>query len=300
MSLVSIYRDFFTFIDRLAGTGADPWSLYSSLYLDKHNAFLTAWWQQCIGKPEYVWQQRVADVKPEHYSGIRAMLTETDPEGDAAEALRRCLALLPGGEPIIQLMIGFFSPDGFTIKVEDEWQIGLGLERLGEVRRIPILVAHEFAHWYRRSHGLPTPVTLGERLIEEGLATHLSLLAYPERPLADHLFITETRLRAFQDYKESLLAAVWRDLNNTDEDEIQRSLYAWPGTQGDSNLFAGKRGGGGEVRRLPSPVAPDAPPRPGGYLGYEMVRRYLERHSEMTLREMMSMLADQISKEGVR
>jgi len=250
MPVISLYHDFFVFLDRLAETRADPWLLYCQHYLEPHRAFLEAWWEQCMGKPVEVWQQRVENVRPEHYAGIRAMLSSCNPEAEAEEALRRCRKLLPASEPKVNLMIGFFSPDAFVIQVEGEWQIGLGLERLGDVKRIPLLVAHEYSHWYRRQAGLAQPRNLGERLIEEGLAAHLSSLAYPEHPLAQHLFIPQSRLRTFQDYQDSLLKAAFARLECTDEAEIQAFLYSHqPGK--------------------------DLPSRPGGYVGYVLVSEYL-------------------------
>jgi len=261
MPSISQYRDFFVFLDRLIDAEAaslvvsevEPWALYEQHYLGPHRAFLSAWWEQCMGRPIEVWQRRVEAVRPEHYAGIRAMLASCNPEAEGQEALRRCQALLPAPEPKVNLMMGFFSPDGFVIQVEGEWQIGLGLERLGEDKRIPLLVAHEYAHWYRHNSGLPKPKNLGERLIEEGLAAHLSILAYPERPLAQHLFISDSRLSTFQEYRDSLIQAALRRLNERDEAAIQGFLYSQaPG--------------------------PDLPPRPGGFVGYELVKEYLHRH----------------------
>lgn len=254
MPTASFYHDFFNFLDRLAGSRADPWSLYEEYYLTPHRAVLTAWWEQCLGRPVEVWQGRVRDVQVEHYAGIRAMLAEAKVEADAQEALRRCYALLPAPEPTVNLLIGFFSPDGFVLQVEDEWQIGLGLERLGDARRVPLLVAHEYAHWYRRSLGLPQAQNLGERLIEEGLATYLSAQAYPERSLAEQLFISESRLATLRAYRAALLDSARRNFDESEPAAIQKFLY----------LHAPGR---------------ELPLRPGGYVAYEMIAEYLRGHS---------------------
>lgn len=208
-----------------------------------------------MGRSLEVWQQRVSSVRPEHYAGLRALLDSCAIEAEAAEALRRCQAILPAGEPKVCLMVGFFSPDGFVVQVEREWQIGLGLERLGEAARVPLLAAHEYCHWYRYTLGLPQPKNLGERLIEEGLAVHLSSLAYPERPLAQHLFVSESRLAALREYHASLLEAALCQLDETDEAAIRRFLFS-------------------------PPTRPNLPPRPGGYVGYQLVSDYLRTRLE--------------------
>ncbi|NIM04934.1 MAG: hypothetical protein GTO55_03190, partial [Armatimonadetes bacterium] len=123
MPVISSYRDFFVFVDRLAETKVRPWALYCECYFKKHEALLTAWWEQCMGLPagtvagksEEVWRRRVENVRVEHYSGIRALLDSCSPEEAVGDALRRCQSLLPAPEPKVNLMVGFFSPDGFIL-----------------------------------------------------------------------------------------------------------------------------------------------------------------------------------------
>jgi hypothetical protein len=248
MLIVPAYRDFFTFLDRLAAGDADPWSPYRTLYLDSHRAFLEAYWQQCFDLPVKVWQQRVEAIRPEHYAELRALLSSFDIEAAVADAVSRCQALLPAPDPTVVLMIGFFSPDAFTIQVGDDWQIGLGLERLRDPARVPLLVAHEYAHWYRHSHQLAQTHTLLERLIEEGLATQLSMQAYLDRPLAQHLFVSEARLRELQQHQEELLALARAQADITDEEEIQHFLYG-------------------------NPLGPNTPQRAGSFIGYLLVAK---------------------------
>ncbi|NIM04933.1 MAG: hypothetical protein GTO55_03185, partial [Armatimonadetes bacterium] len=97
----------------------------------------------------------------------------------------------------------------------------------------------------------------GERLIEEGLAVHLSSLAYPERSLAQHLFVSEARLSTLREYRDSLLQAASDKLHETDEPAVQRFLFA-------------------------PPTDPDSPPRPGGYVGYALLSEYLRKHPDET------------------
>jgi hypothetical protein len=242
VSVHLLYQDFLRFLEALSASGEDPWLLYQRHYLDRHEAVLRAWWDQCLGLPEDSWADRVRRVRPPEYGLLSLLVQQTDLDGVSRDALGRCQAVLPlAPEPEVYLMVGFFSPDGFAFEVSGRWAIGIGLERLASARPIPILIAHEYAHCYRRRFGRPG--TLGERLAEEGFAVELSSSAFPERPEHEHLLMRPGQVAVIRDYEPALWRAVQALLHSEDETIIARMVYGrasdgWPSRAG---LYLGWR-----------------------------------------------------------
>lgn len=251
MSAHLLYRDFLRFIEALAASGdGDPWELYERHYLDPHREVLTAYWGQCLGLPQQVWRDRVRRVRPEEYGLLADLVRDEDLAGIARQTLARCQNILPmQPEPDVYFLVGFFSPDGFAFQVHGDWSIGIGLERLSGLRLLPVLLAHEYAHCYRRRLGQPT--NLGERLVDEGFAVEMSARALPERPEADHLLMRPGQAAAMANYQAALWTAIRERLSSEDEQEAARILYGRP-----------------EKGRWPS--------RAGRYLGWRLVRSFIE------------------------
>ena len=254
MSVHHLHEDFLRFIDALAAGEGDPWDLYCKHYLDPHRSALGAWWSQVLGLPEETWIDRVRQIRPEQYEVLRALAAETDLERLACDTVARCQSLLPlSPEPHVYYLVGFFSPDGFAFEVDGAWAIGIGLERLTSTRLIPILLAHEYAHCYRRR--FTRPRRLGERLVEEGFAVELAVRALPDLPTADHLLMRRGQLALMRQYEDRLREAIAPHLASEDEDVAARILY-----------------GRGPKGTLPS--------RAGVYLGWRIVRDFLAAEQE--------------------
>ena len=128
--------------------------------------------------------------------------------------------------------------------------IGIGMERLGNLRLVPILLAHEYAHCYRRRLGRPS--RLGERLVEEGFAVEVSARAYPERPEHDHLLMHAGQVAALRGYERALWKVIAPLLDSEEEGIAARVLY-------------------GQARRG------EMPSRAGMYLGWRLVREFMEK-----------------------
>jgi len=254
VSVHHLYEDFLRFIDTLATTEGDPWDLYCRHYLNPHRPALDAWWNQVLALPEATWIDRVRQIRPEQYELLRALVTEADLERLARDTMARCQRLLPlSPEPHVYYLVGFFSPDGFAFEVDGAWAIGIGLERLMSARLIPVLLAHEYAHCYRRR--FTRPARLGERLVEEGFAVELAARALPDRSAADHLLMRRGQLAAMRQYEHRLREAIAPYLASEDEDVSARLLY-----------------GRGPKGALPS--------RAGVYLGWRIVRDFLAAEQE--------------------
>ena len=249
MSAHLLYEDFLRFVEALAARSGDPWELYQQHYLRPHRAVLEAWWEQCLGLPRETWEERVRAIRPENYGLLREVVREADLAEMAREAMARCEALLPlEPEPEVYYLVGFFSPDGFAFQVNEDWAIGIGMERLGSLRLVPVLLAHEYAHCYRRRRA--TPRKLGERLVEEGFAVELAARAFPERGTAEHLLMRPGEVAALRQYEGDLWKAVEPLLSSEDERLAARLVYG-----------RADRG--------------DWPSRAGVYLGWRLVRELL-------------------------
>jgi len=251
MSTHLLYEDFFRFLDALDATRGDPWELYQAHYVEPHRAVLEAYWRQVLGRPDEVWAARVRAVRPAHYGLLRALVETADLRAIAADAMQRCQRLVRlEPEPDVYFLVGFFSPDAFAFEVEGRWAIGVGMERLGGLRLVPILLVHEYAHCYRRLLG--RPANLGDRMVEEGLAVELAARAFPERPTAEHLLMTPGQLSALHQYERKLWKQIEHLLGSEEEEVAARVLYGRaPGLEWAS--------------------------RAGVYLGWRLVRKYLSQ-----------------------
>jgi hypothetical protein len=246
-----LFEDFLRFVDALAQPGGDPWELYEKHYLARHRAVLTAWWEQCMGLNREVWRERVRRVRPGDYGLLRQVVQDADLPSVARETMARCQKIVPvSPEPDVHLLVGFFSPDAFAFEVEGAWAIGIGMERLSELDSIPILLAHEYAHCYRNRSR--RPATLGERMVEEGLAVEMATRAFPEMTAPQHLMVGASQLAAFQEYEDKLWAKVKPLMGSKDEALAAKVLFGRAGPR-------------------------EWPSRAGMYLGWRLAREFVER-----------------------
>ncbi len=252
MAVHVLYDDFLCFLEALSTGPPDPWIAYEEHYLAPHRAVLEAWWEQVIGLPRETWVDRVRQARPQDYGMLQSVVSEGDLAELAREALARCQALLPlSPEPEVYFLVGFYSPDAFAFQVAGEWAIGVGLERFRSQKLMPVLLAHEYLHCYRKRH-LPPPRTLGERMVEEGFAVAFSARVFPDRPAHDHLLLRPGQAAIMREYEERLWAAIRPMLGEEDEQVARRVIY-----------------GQEERGRWPS--------RSGVYLGWRMAEEFLER-----------------------
>jgi hypothetical protein len=250
-----LHQDFLRFVDALAGGEGEAWDLYCKHYLSPNRAVLDAWWEQCLGLPVVAWTDRVQRVRPEEYELLRQVVSEADLGEMARDTVERCQGVIPlRPAPEVYFLVGFFSPDGFAFFVDGRWAIGIGLERLTSSRLIPVLVAHEYAHCYRRR--LSDSRTLGERLVDEGFAVALSARAFPERSEAEQLLMRPGQVAALRDYEAELWQHIGPHLGSEESEIAGKLLYGrseraeWPGRAGVylgwrlvSEFLADRRGG---------------------------------------------------------
>jgi hypothetical protein len=255
MPIRPLYRGFLRFLDTVR-PGSDAWGAYQRHYLEPNRAVLDAAWNQCVGLDEDSRRARVRRVRPEHYAHLRELLGGEHPVPIVREALDRCREVLRmETEPTVDLLVGFFSPDGFVFRVGAEWEIGIGLERYRSWHLLPIVIVHEVAHWVRRRRRPEAGATVAERMAAEGLSVAFSQAVYPERPLAEHLRLSRQSLEWLEAHEASLWRLVRRRL-----EAAEPALLFGP----TADVRSGR----------------EAPPRSWVYLGYRAVSAFLVASDE--------------------
>ncbi len=241
-----LYRDFLRFL-RAMEEGEEAWPAYRKFYLEPHRKVVLAHWAQVHGLPLEALKERVEKVRPQHYGLLRFFDQMADLSGLAHEGLKRSSRLLPLSRlPQVYLLVGFFSPDGTVIKVDGEWAIAIGMERLRRASDVALLVAHEYGHVARKILGPEEPQTLLSCIVAEGLSTVLVRKAFPDAMFPRHLFLDRRRWNALILCESE----AW--------EEFQKHLHSE-----DKSLIRSFIWGGGPDGKFP--------PRMGIYLGYRLV-----------------------------
>lgn len=194
-----LYKDFLRFLDALEEE--DPWDAYSKYYYYPHKAFLQSYWRTFRWMDLEQIRARVEKVKKGDYSTLQSLLRSIDLEDAVKSILTKCAHVIEAPqEPEIYFIVGFFSADGFVFEHQGKPVIGFGLERFEDWRLLPVLFAHEYAHFLKHLYRCDEPYlwegsdTLKRFLLSEGLAISFSKMVFPEYPLRDHLFFPEERL----------------------------------------------------------------------------------------------------------
>ena len=172
-------------------------------------------------------RERVRAVRPRHYSHLLSLLRSCNLEGVCLSTLQRSSQLLQwSDEPLVYLMVGFFSPDGFVIPVGDRRVIGIGLERYKSFRNLPIILAHECCHYMQQAHPHQSErCTLGEAMLREGICIAFSRMVVPERPLNEHLGMSRGRLNWLRANESPIWQAIEPNLSLTGRKAIQQYIY---------------------------------------------------------------------------
>ena len=262
----SMYQDFIRFLDALETENA--WEAYKRYYYLPHKDFLDSYWNTFRWMDLRQIQDRVTNVKREDYSTLLSLLWETDLEGLVKNILAGCMNLIEAPEePEVYFMVGFFSADGFVLELGGQPVIGFGLERFKSWKPLPILFAHEYAHFLRHLWKSDEPYIYDEDcslrrcFLSEGISTVFSELLFPEYPLREHLFLSEERLRWCQDNKEDVMDIAGQILQ---------------GKRDASLLWHGNTDLG-------------IPPRVGNFIGYSLVKEYVTRHPEFEFQSLLQL-----------
>jgi hypothetical protein len=200
----SLYKDFFSF---LRSGDTDKWKRFQDLYLQKDRDFFTAYLSS-FKYSKSMLRERVERIKNDHYMNLENLIRSDPPEPIIEKTIQRCISVFsPEIRVEIYLIVGFFSADGFVIRVREKPIIGIGLERYHTFMKLDIIVAHEFAHLVRNVLGFERK-GLASRMISEGIATVFSELLIGERTLPDHLFLSNEEFNYLLLHKSEIFNAL--------------------------------------------------------------------------------------------
>ncbi len=198
IKIIPLYKKFFDFLERME-RGERAWPAYWRYYYFPHRHFFKAYFSLFPLLDKEALKKRVEAIKVHHYNRLRLLLERNSAEKILQAIHKRCLMFLGPknlNQVKVYLIIGFFSPEAFLLKLKQEKVIVFGLERFRDLSSLDLFYAHEYGHWLLEEKGIKIP---DEKrafwyLISEGLACWFSSLVLPERPLTDHLFLRRDRL----------------------------------------------------------------------------------------------------------
>jgi len=266
MAVFPLYRDFFRFLEGIE-TDGDPWEAYWDVYIRPHMEFFKAYWTAYLPHIDVkTLQDRVRRVRRGHYAVLEHLIATSDLDRKAAGAIERCSRLLDLDPlPDAYLMVGFFSADGFTVALQGQPAIGIGLERYRDVGLLDIILAHEYCHCARyralEEDRLDTSRRLDWKLFSEGLSVFFSRRVFPHRPLWDHLLMSRQRLNWCQENETKMLSLI--------RDRLSSSQFI--------SVFFG-----------PDGFTAGVPPRAGMFLGYRLVEKLIEERGEEAFESLLA------------
>lgn len=263
MKIFSLYRDFFKFLEKVP-SAEEKWNHYLICYYNPHQDFLETYFSHFPLINYSSLKQRVERIKVSDYSWLRHLISTCSPEKLIKEAYQNCIRIVSSRKvPEVYLIIGFFSPDGFVMSFRGKPVICFGLERYKDFRLLPIIFAHEYAHFLlKKSKGkVPIEKKFKWLLLSEGVGTYFSSLAFPRRNMYEHFLFGRGTLNWCQE-KEVYLKKVYRS-ERLSADELMDLYFK-----------------GNPERNIP--------PRAGKYLGFQAVKRYLTQNSEKNIEFFLS------------
>jgi len=264
MAVHCLYPDFFRFLDTLGEEGEQQpsrWDRFERLYFGKHAEILSNLWFECQTYSRDNIRERVSAVKREDYGELASALLRYDLPGATEAVLERCAGLAGPVPADVYLLVGFFSPDAFVADFGGRPSFCVGLERFRTFRHYPVLLSHEYCHLLAaRRQGRPAEDVV-QRAVGEGLAVYFSRLAFPDEREHACLFMEERR---------------FRDL-----------LSRYPGAREAAEELGKRRESGGE-------------PRTGYFLGYMLVREYVEKTGIRSIEELIERRGDISVDFGLR
>jgi hypothetical protein len=270
MAVRCLYPDFFGFLDTLEEEEKQPlsrWERFERLYFDKHSEILSNLWFRCQTYSRDDIRERVAAVKRGDYGQLRSALLRYDLPGATEAVLERCAGLAGPVPSDVYLLVGFFSPDAFVADFGGGPSICVGLERFRTFGHYPVLLSHEYCHLLAAARTGRPAGDVAHEAVGEGIAVYFSRLAFPDAGEHACLFMEERR---------------FRDL-----------LSRYPGAREAAEELGKGRESGGEARRL-------WPHREFYFLGYMLVREYVERTGVRAIGELIERRGDISVDFGLR
>ena len=180
--IIPVYKEFLEFLKKNDFEKIKKEYFYK--YKDYFESFCIRW---KILKEEEI-EERIKRAKISHYSNVIDFDINFYPE------IEKYLKEIDKNifEEIfckIIFYIGFFCPDGKTVLKNDEILIGISIDRINDIRNLPIILAHEIGHAQRRKFLKEVKDSFEEIFLSEGIAFYFSYLCFKEIKIYRNLFI---------------------------------------------------------------------------------------------------------------
>lgn len=255
MKIHCLYRDFFLFLKALE-IEENRWHCFNEYYFSKYRDFLSAVWYKLQGYTKKNIKERVFAIKRSDYSDLEAELKLYDIEDNSRRIINKCREFLYYPEICnIYLFIGFFSPDAFVFRFKDNFVIAVGLERFHNFKNYPILLAHEYCHYIQNMINEDTSGKVKDRIIREGISVCFSEAVYSGKEPWEYLFIKRENYYQLEEKYQYYLELLEKgDFEDTD------IFHGFIDNQ-DNSVY----------------------PRAGYFIGYKIVKNYIERDSGKNL-----------------
>ncbi|MCK4666142.1 hypothetical protein KAU33_05310 [Candidatus Dependentiae bacterium] len=212
MKTNTLYKNFFDLLDTWTNlTDSQKLELFHSQYFIINENFFNYYYFNYLDINKKQLGDRVLGIQPEHYAQIKELCQNMPPEKIVRPVIDKCKKLLDIEHELnIFLIIGFFTPEGISVSIEEigEKNIVIGLERFKEFNTLEIIIAHEYGHCL---FDLKSTLTTYEKFHREGLAFFFSSLIFPEKPLTKIVFMTDSDIYEIKNNIEDIKHKIFKD-----------------------------------------------------------------------------------------
>jgi hypothetical protein len=180
--IIPIYKEFLKFLRQ------NDFEKIKKEYFDKYKDYFEIFCTRWKMLKEEEIEERIKRAKISHYSNVIDFDINFYPE---IEKYLRIIGKNVFEEIFCKIIfyIGFFCPDGKTILRDDEILIGISIDRINDIRDLPIILAHEIGHAQRRKFLKDVKDFFEEIFLSEGIAFYFSHLCFKEIKIYKNLFI---------------------------------------------------------------------------------------------------------------
>lgn len=178
--IIPLYKEFLKFLEKedFEGIKRDYFGKYEYYFKN----FCKRW--EFLNEEEIY--ERIKKAKISHYSNVLDFDKNFYPNlNKYLKEIEEKIVIDIKGKIIFY--IGFFCPDGKTV-YDNEILIGISVDRIDDIRNLPIIIAHEIGHAQRRKI-FPYKKDLEELFFSEGIAFYFSHLCFPYIKIYRNLFI---------------------------------------------------------------------------------------------------------------
>lgn len=180
-NIIPLYKEFLEFLEK------EDFEKIKKEYFEKYEYYFKKFckrWE--FLKKEEIYE-RIKKAKISHYSNVLDFDKNFYPHlNEYLKEIEKKIIMDIEGKIIFY--IGFFCPDGKTV-FDKEILIGISIDRINDIRNLPIIIAHEIGHAQRRKIFPYKEENFEELFFSEGIAFYFSHLVFPYIKIHRNLFI---------------------------------------------------------------------------------------------------------------